>query len=193
MIGASSGLAGLVAAALHGLGLLVLLRLWPRLAPTKLHVFSAFGWHGIGTVAGLVLVPGFNYWTAAAVYWFCFMGLLYVYSAFSKAISLKVLRNLVFRGDCRISPTEIYRLYIEPSFIQRVGILVTGGLVLQQGQSFEVSAAGRDTAGRIRRLQRLFGIDHFGLYYTESKSGADQGAPDGMKPDGIKENRSHDR
>ena len=169
MTGASSILVGLIAAVVHGLDMLALLRLAPRTAPMKLHAASGFGCHIAGSVVGAALVSDFNYWTAAAVYWFCFMSYLYVYSAFYKSISLKILRNTVARPDRTITLAEIYRIYVHPGFTQRVDILVAGGMAEAQGAAFVPTAAGQATAGRIRRLQRLFGIERFGLYFTGGK------------------------
>lgn len=157
---------GLAAALVNAVTLLVLLRIYRQVGPINMHAMCDMGMHIVTVVVGIVFVDGFYYWHAAAVYWFVCMIFLYVYSAFYKAISLKILRGLVRRNGVPMPVRDAYADFVFPSFSQRTGLLVESNLVELEEGRYRLTQKGSVTATKIRRMQTLYGVDSFGLYFV---------------------------
>ena len=136
---------------------------WP-LAPVVLLAIAALISHGLGVAIGVLTVPGFHYWDAASIFAFSVMAYIFAFGAVYKSVSLDILMGLVNRPGRTAPLSEVVDRQV-PDLIQgRIRILVDGGLVEQTGTHFAASAEGRNTADRINRLRRLFGIGDTGLY-----------------------------
>jgi hypothetical protein len=155
---------GLASITAHAVLVPVLLRLFAQRSPMVVHLGSAAGLHVAATVGAAVTMPDFNYWPEAAVHWFGFMLYLYGYQAINKSISLRILRGLVLERSQQLTQVEILHRFVYPQFIDRINILVTTGQVREHNGLYEVTAGGTNIAGKICRLQRLFGITTCGLY-----------------------------
>lgn len=161
----ASALLGVAALAVHVLATSLLLHLTLPLAPVSRHMASAFVVHAAATALGLAAIEGFGYWQSAAIFWFGVMAYLYVFSAFYKSISLAILEYLTARPGRSATMAEIFDRCVRPSFDGRTGILVEGGLADRRDDRFEITERGRQTANRIFAVQRLMGIERFGLYF----------------------------
>lgn len=134
------------------------------LVPVILLAISAVISHGLGVVFGILTIPQFHYWDAASIFAFCVMTYVFAFGAVYKSVSLDILLGLVNRPERRAPLSEVVELQVPHLFQGRSKILVDGGLVEQIDSHFTATAAGRDMAGRIVRLRRLFGIGDTGLY-----------------------------
>jgi hypothetical protein len=134
------------------------------LAPVILLAIAAVVSHGLGVVLGILTVPQFQYWDAASIFAFCVMTYVFAFGAVYKSVSLEILLGLLNRPERRASLSEVVERQVPHLFQGRAQILIDGGLVEQIDSRFTPSAAGRNTAGRIGWLRRIFGIGDTGLY-----------------------------
>jgi len=132
--------------------------------PVILLAISALLAHVFGIVLGILTVPQFQYWDAASIFAVCVMSYVFAFGAVYKSVSLAILLDLTGRPGRAAPVSEIVEGQVPRLFQGRTQILVDGGLVEQTGQRFTATAAGRNMAGRIGWLRRIFGIGDTGLY-----------------------------
>lgn len=166
------GLAGVVlfvaiSPALQLLGRLAM----PAVAPVAILACAALAAHAVSSLLGVMLVHPFAYWNAAAVFCFGVMSYVYVFGAVYKSISLRILMDLTRRPARTIEFSDISDRQIPEIFSERSVILIEGGLVEANGDTFVPTPAGQRLAARIARARRLFAIGDTGLYAFDAPKG----------------------
>ena len=136
----------------------------PTVPPVAILAFACLAAHAASSVLGLTLVHPFTYWNATAVFCFGVMSYIYVFGAVYKSISLRILMDLTRRPARTIEFSDISDRQIPEIFNERSVILIEGGLVDADGDTFVPTPAGQRLAARIARARRLFAIGDTGLY-----------------------------
>jgi hypothetical protein len=139
-------------------------RTMPTVSPVVILAFAFFMAHALSSLLGAALIYPFAYWNAAAVFCFGVMSYIFVFGAVYKSISLRLLLDLSRRPGRTIEFSDISDRQIPEIFIERSAILIEGGLVNADGDTFLPTPAGRKLAARIARVRRLFAIGDTGLY-----------------------------
>jgi hypothetical protein len=139
-------------------------RAMPRVSAVMMLAITTLIAHAASSLLGAVLVHPFQYWNAAAVFCFGVMSYIIVFGAVYKSISLRILLDLTGRPDRTIELSEIFDQQIPAIFVERSSILIEGGLVVREGETFATAPAGLKLATRIAWVRRLFAIGDSGLY-----------------------------
>ncbi len=158
---------GLAAALLHVVMVPVAIRRLRHVAPVTLHVLSGLLAH-LAQICAMLLYGIQNgvalpYWHGAAVFGGVSAGYVFAFSAVYKSVSLRILAQTIKAGG-QLNVEEVESRLIRPEFLDRVGILAAAGLVSASANAYRIAAAGLTLAGRLRALQRLFGVSRSGLY-----------------------------
>lgn len=166
------GLAGValfiaISPALQLLGRLTM----PTVAPVAILAFASLTAHALSSLLGVTLVHPFAYWNASAVFCFGVMSYVYVFGAVYKSISLQILMDLTRRPARTIEFTDISDRQIPEIFNERSAILIEGGLVHADSDTFVPSPSGQRLAAKIARARRLFAIGDTGLYDFDTPKG----------------------
>jgi hypothetical protein len=144
---------------------LLALRLRPKSPPVVVFLACSLTVHLLASLTAGWAFRGISYWHGAALYWFAFIGYLYGYSALQKSISLRTLRALYARADLSADLPTIYSQTVRRSFLERVDLLVQGGLAAVQDGRYAATESARKTARRVALARRLFGVVSSGLYF----------------------------
>ena len=166
------GLAGValfiaISPALQRLGRLIM----PAVAPVAILAFASLTAHAASSLLGVTLVHPFMYWNATAVFCFGVMSYVYVFGAVYKSISLRILMDLTRRPARTIEFSDVSDRQIPAIFNERTAILIEGGLVDADGDTFVPTPAGQRLAARIARVRRRFAIGDTGLYAFDTSKG----------------------
>ena len=143
----------------------------PAVAPVAILAFAALMAHAVSSLLGIALIHPFAYWNAAAIFCFGVMSYVYVFGAVYKSISLRILLDLTRRPARTIAFSDISDRQIPEIFNERSVILIEGGLVAADGDTFVPTPAGERLAARIARARRLFAIGDTGLYDFDTLAG----------------------
>lgn len=154
---------GAITVLAYGLILPLTLRIARGLTPLIVFCISALVVHAIGTGIMVVCIPGCSYWHGAALFWFCFMAYLYGFNTLYKSISIDMLFKLGQSPGSRLQHEEICKI-VENQFNARARLLIENRYVTLIGNAYSPTASGRDLASRIRKAQKIFGINVSGLY-----------------------------
>ena len=166
------GLAGVIvfiaiSPLLQLLGRLIL----PTVAPVAILAFTCLTAHAASTLLGAALIHPFADWNAAAAFCFGVMSYVIVFGAVYKSISLRILMDLTRRPARTIEFSDISDRQIPEIFGERSAILIEGGLVDADGDTFVPTPAGLRRAARIARARRLFAVGDSGLYHFDTPAG----------------------
>jgi hypothetical protein len=160
---------GLVALAGHIILSTALVRSLRDQAPVLLHIVSAAAM--LVVVSLIVLIFSERdvrpLWIAGSVLYGGAVALLFLFSAVYKSISLGVLCSLELGPQHRLALADIAHKLVLPRFIERIDLLVAGGLVLSTEEGYTLTARGRRAARWLRAVQRFAGITRSGLYGGE--------------------------
>jgi hypothetical protein len=143
----------------------------PTIPPVAILAFACLTAHALSSLLGATSVHPFAYWNAAAVFCFGVMSYVYVFGAVYKSISLRILMDLTRRPARTIEFSEISDRQIPEIFNERSAILLEGGLVDADNDTFVPTPAGRRLAAKIARTRRLFAIGDTGLYDFDTPKG----------------------
>ena len=146
-------------------------RAMPALSPVVILAFAAVMAHAVSSLLGAMLIHPFLYWNAAAIFCFGVMSYIYLFGAVYKSISLRILLDLTRRPARTIEFSDISDRQIPEIFNERGVILIEGGLVDADGETFVPTPAGQRLAARIARVRRLFAIGDTGLYDFDTSKG----------------------
>ena len=136
----------------------------PAVAPVAILAFASLTAHAVSSLFGAALIHPFAYWNATAVFCFGVMSYVYVFGAVYKSISLRILMDLTRRPARTIEFSDISDRQIPEIFDERSVILIEGGLVHADHDTFAPTSAGQRLAAKIARARRLFAIGDSGLY-----------------------------
>ncbi|KAF0225625.1 MAG: hypothetical protein FD176_311 [Rhodospirillaceae bacterium] len=159
----TSMLSGLIALAAFLIAVQILTRLTTA-SPVMVYFLTALFIHLGAMAGGAWIYPGLSYWHGATIYWFGFMAYLFAFGAFYKSISLLILQQIYSAQGHRMSLDRVATDIVLPCFTNRIDVMLDGGLVRQEDDKYTLTEQGKKTAGKIAKLQKLFGIDQCGLY-----------------------------
>lgn len=143
----------------------VIVRLPVRMAPVSRLTFTAIMMHLGTTWAMQSWLPDATYVHGAALFWFGFNCVLYVFSALYKSISLRILTDLGNAPDQCLTISQLVSRRVTPSFSARVKLLVETGLAQEvRGDAFAPLQKGLKYARCIAMIRTAFRVDRGGLY-----------------------------
>jgi asparagine N-glycosylation enzyme membrane subunit Stt3 len=157
----------------HFVSVIAVLQFRSGQSPILLHLISALVWHVLQIVMLIAWGAGSCYWQSAALYAFCVLAYVFIFSAAYKSISLRAVTLLADSKDSTVTLTEIMEKLVLKSFYDRIDVLLGAGLVAKDQSGFSITAQGRLTANRIVALRKFFGARSNGLYF----SGTDKTKP----------------
>jgi hypothetical protein len=143
--------------------------LTPNVAPVSILAIAVVIAHVVSSLLGTIFLHPFVYWNAAAIFCFAVMSYVYVFGGVYKSISLRLLMDLSRRPGRTVEFSDIADRQIPEIFTERTVILIGGGLVSREGDTYTPTPAGQRLAGRIARIRRLFAIGDTGLYDFDTK------------------------
>jgi hypothetical protein len=157
---------GLLALAVHIVLTTFLIRLQRERASVLLHILSA------AVIALALLLTSFIFfgngarffWIVISVLYGGAIAFLFLFSAVHKSISLEVLCELSRAPQCRLEIEAIAQELVLPRFVERIELLIAGGLAVRAAKGFVITDSGQKTAHRLRILQRVAGVTRSGLY-----------------------------
>jgi hypothetical protein len=161
---------GFAFAGAHAIVVSVCLRFIRSLAPVILHLVCAavMGAALAATIAVVAARSGIAlpFWPAASIFYGGVIAWLYAFSAVYKSISLGILRALQAAPERRIGLDAVARDFVWPRFVERVDLLVDGGLASRTETGYEISPEGLKAVRRLRLIQRAFAVSGKGFYLT---------------------------
>ena len=130
-----------------------------------MHVLvGAFATVLIVTVSlGALFLHGIDFMAFFSVYACLCLIFVQVFSVFYKSISLRLILDIRSRHGDRAPMEWVYTdSIVAGSFLRRLEILETGGLVSRQSGNITLTEAGHRVARRLIAMQKLFGIENSG-------------------------------
>lgn len=137
-----------------------------RLSPMLIHFSSAVFVHFIASAIVFSRVWESSYWHMAAFFWFGVMIYLFIYSAFYKSVSLRLLGVITMKPNGRMLKEQLYQEVIPKGFDGRIDILLSAGLVEGKEGNFNITPAGMRIASNLERVRRVFSIENSGIYFS---------------------------
>lgn len=107
-------------------------------------------------------------WHFAAAFAFGFMAYLFVFSAFYKSLSLRILAHMADRHNAEARIADLHTKIVARAFEERQHILLDGGLVARTSTGYVVTLKGQRLAARITWAKRAFGASGSGIYFSRS-------------------------
>ena len=136
------------------------------LSPMLIHALSAVIVHLIASATIFLGICESSYWHMAAFFWFGVMAYLFIYSAFYKSVSLRLLGVLTLQPNGQMIKEHLYQAVIPEGFDGRVDILLSSGYVEEKGGLFMITPAGRHLALKLERVRKVFAIRKSGIYFS---------------------------
>jgi len=137
-----------------------------KFSPMLIHATSAALVHLLASAAIALGICESSYWHMAAFFWFGVMVYLFIYSAFYKSVSLRLLSVLALQPEGRMTREGLYRTVIPGGFDGRIGILLSAGYVEEKGDKFMVTPSGLKLAMKLEKMRKVFSIEKCGIYFS---------------------------